>query len=236
MDENKTLAEDMDKFPNEMSYRGKAYQQLVTDKEGKAQWKDQLAYSELTEISWDGDTTDRVNTAPFYKVSDLIPNKEDVIGGTYKYESETVTITQDMIESSNDGFFILSHKAESPVILVSFVDNLDINGYLFPEKGIYMYSDEYGYINSLIYGKIKQFAYDYMPEGYPSKRLKSMIIADEQEVTFSDIGIPNFMGEIKISSAIRIGDKLTVLWDGKSYDITDFLCRTFLIFVINADI
>lgn len=83
-----------------------------------------------------------------------------------------------------------------------------------------MYSDEYGYINSLTYGPTSRFAYDYMPEGYPSKRLKSMIIADEQEVTFSDIGIPNFMGSIKISSTIRVGDKLTVLWDGESYDIT----------------
>lgn len=221
MDKNKVLAEDMDKFPNEMSYRGKAHQQLVTDKDGKAHWKDQLAYSELTEISWDGDTTDRVNAASLYKVSDLTPNKEDVIGGTYKYGSEIVTITQDrMIESSNDGFLIFSHKAEQPVILISFIDNLDINGYLFPEKGIYMYSDEYSYINSLTYGHISRFAYDYMPEGYPKKEITPFTLMKEQEISFSDNGKGSMDTGLLDVLDIKEGEKVTVIWDGISYEET----------------
>ena len=203
-----------------MSYRGKAHQQLITDKDGKAQWEDRLVYSELTEISWDGDTTDRVNAAPFYKVSDLTPNKEDVIGGTYKYGSETVTITRDMIEGSNDEFIILSDERQAPVILVSFIDNLDIYGYLLPEKGIYMYSSEYGYINSLTYVTRGRLAYDYMPEGYPKKEIKPFILMEEQEISFSDNGKGSMDTSLLDVLDIKEGEKLTIIWDGISYDET----------------
>lgn len=72
------MDKNIDRLQDDIFYRGKAYQYLVTDKDGKAQWEDRLAYSEMIEISWDGDTTDRVNAASLYKVSDLTPNKEDV--------------------------------------------------------------------------------------------------------------------------------------------------------------
>ena len=59
-----------------------------------------------------------------------------------------------------------------------------------------------------------------MPEGYPSKKLQSITIVDGKKVMFQDIGIPNLMSSFQTSTAIIAGDKLTVIWDGESYDIT----------------
>ena len=163
MDENKVLAEDLDKFSNEMSYRGKAYQQLVTDKDGNAQWEDQLACDSRIEISWDGDTTGRVSFTDslmhiYYKISDLTPGKEEIIGGTVKFSSNynPVVITQDNTYSLGEEIYAAGGDG---VIIVSFVDNLDIGGIIIPERGTYVWYDEADevivYAKSLTYGKIK---------------------------------------------------------------------------------
>lgn len=171
MDENKVLAEDLDKFSNEMSYRGKAYQQLVTDKDGKAQWKDQLAYDSQIEISWDGDTTGRISfTDPlmhiYYKISDLTPGKEEIIGGTVKFSSnyDPVVITQDITHSLGEEVYATGGDG---AIIVSFVDNFDIGGIIIPERGTYVRYDEHDevivYAKSLTYGKIKQLNEKFLP-------------------------------------------------------------------------
>lgn len=162
MDENKALAEDMDKFPNEMSYRGKAYQQLVTDKDGKGRWEDQLAYDGRIEISWDGDTTGRAffDTGDLvYKVSDLTPSKEEIIGGTFipVDSEERVTITKDMIRELGNCFVV------DRQIFVIPIDNFEADGHVIPEKGIYMLYVGNSYTNSLIYGKIKQLDEKFLP-------------------------------------------------------------------------
>ena len=171
MDENKTLAEDMDKFLNEMPYRGKAYQQLITDKDGKAHWEDRLAYDDQIEISWDGDITGRVSfTSPqmhiYYKISDLTPGKEEIIGGTVKFSSNynPVVITQDITHSFGEGVYATGGDG---AIIVSFVDNLDMGGIIIPEKGTYVWYREADevivYAKSLTYGKIKQLDEKFLP-------------------------------------------------------------------------
>lgn len=169
MGENKTLAEDMDKFSNEMLYRGKAYQQLVTDKDGKAQWKDQLAYDGRIEISWDGDTTGRVSFIDpwkniYYKISDLTPGKEEIIDGTVKFSSnhDPVIITQDMTHDIGEGAYATGLRGE---IVVSFVDNLEVQDVIIiPERGTYVcYNEVTGYAKSLTYGKIKQLDEKFLP-------------------------------------------------------------------------
>lgn len=224
MDENKALAEDMDKFLNEMPYRGKAYQQLITDKDGNAQWEDRLAYNETIEVSWDGDTTGRVSfTEPqmgtYYKISDLTPGKEEIIGGTVKLSSnyDPVVITQDKIYALGEEVYATGGNGS---IIVSFVDNLEVDGVIIPERGTYVWYDGDAYANSLIYGKEKKLAYDYMPEGYPGKEIKPFILMKEQEISFSgnekgsmDTGLLDVLD-------IKSGEKLTIIWDGISYDET----------------
>ena len=64
----------------------------------------------------------------------------------------------------------------------------------------------------------KPLTYDYMPEGYPSKSVELVTLMEEQEVAFTEVeGI--YGAESPVALAIGTEDKLTVLWDGVSYDV-----------------
>ena len=64
----------------------------------------------------------------------------------------------------------------------------------------------------------KPLTYDYMPEGYPSKSVELVTLMEEQEVAFTEVeGI--YGAESPVALAIETEDKLTVLWDGVSYDV-----------------
>ena len=70
----------------------------------------------------------------------------------------------------------------------------------------------------------KPLTYDYMPEGYPSKSVETVTLMEEQEVAFGDIGGGHMMAQSPVTlelgaNPIKIGDKLTVVWDGVSYDV-----------------
>ena len=64
----------------------------------------------------------------------------------------------------------------------------------------------------------KPLTYDYMPEGYPKKDIEYVTLMEEQEVTFFDYG-GQMMGNSPVALEIKPGDKLTVVWDGVSYDV-----------------
>ena len=65
----------------------------------------------------------------------------------------------------------------------------------------------------------KPLTYDYMPEGYPKKVISAVTLMEEQEVAFSEN--EGLMGAISpVALDIKPGDKLTVVWDGVSYDVT----------------
>ena len=63
----------------------------------------------------------------------------------------------------------------------------------------------------------KPLTYDYMPEGYPSKSVGTVTLMEEQEVAFFDYG-GQMMANSPVALEIKPGDKLTVVWDGVSYD------------------
>lgn len=61
-------------------------------------------------------------------------------------------------------------------------------------------------------------SYDYMPEGYPEKSTQIVTLMEEQEVAFSDLnGLISAISPVAL--AIKQGDKLTVVWDGISYNV-----------------
>ena len=66
----------------------------------------------------------------------------------------------------------------------------------------------------------KPLTYDYMPEGYPSKSVGTVTLMEEQEVTFSDKGGGKFGAVSPVALDVKLGDKLTVVWDGVSYNVT----------------
>ena len=64
----------------------------------------------------------------------------------------------------------------------------------------------------------KPLTYNYMPEGYPKKGIEYVTLMEEQEVTFTENSSP--MGaNSPVALEINKGDKLTVVWDGVSYDV-----------------
>ena len=65
----------------------------------------------------------------------------------------------------------------------------------------------------------KPLTYDYMPEGYPSKSVETVTLMNEQEVTFSDMGSGVYGATAPVILDVKLGDKLTVVWDGVSYDV-----------------
>ena len=64
----------------------------------------------------------------------------------------------------------------------------------------------------------KPLTYDYMPEGYPSKGIEYVTLMEEQEVTFADNGDGSMIAKSPVDLDIKLGDELTVIWDGVSYD------------------
>ena len=64
----------------------------------------------------------------------------------------------------------------------------------------------------------KPLTYDYMPEGYPSKSMGLVTLMEEQEVAFSgNNGLMEAPSPVALD--IKLGDKLTVVWDGISYNV-----------------
>lgn len=66
----------------------------------------------------------------------------------------------------------------------------------------------------------KPLTYDYMPEGYPSKSVEAVTLMEEQEVAFSDKGGGTFGATSPVILDVKLGDNLTVVWDGVSYNVT----------------
>ena len=64
----------------------------------------------------------------------------------------------------------------------------------------------------------KPLTYDYMPEGYPSKSVEYVTLMEEQEVVFADNGDGSMIAKSPVNLNIKLGDELTVIWDGVSYD------------------
>ena len=65
----------------------------------------------------------------------------------------------------------------------------------------------------------KPLTYDYMPEGYPSKSVETVTLMEEQEVSpFADAGGGTMGAVSPVALELADGDKLTVVWDGVSYD------------------
>lgn len=72
----------------------------------------------------------------------------------------------------------------------------------------------------------KPLTYDYMPEGYPSKSVETVTLMEEQEVSpFTDAGEGLMSAVSPVDLELADGDKLTVVWDGVSYDTVVTMIR-----------
>ena len=72
----------------------------------------------------------------------------------------------------------------------------------------------------------KPLTYDYMPEGYPSKRVQTITLMEEQELAFAIDGLP-YVANLTNALEIVEGQTYTVNWDGTDYECECFAVQSF---------
>ena len=109
---------------------GTPYQQLVTDGEGNTKWEDRLAYDDSRLVVY------AAHGKQYIKVSDEVPSWASV-GSPIKYWFNNETNTTENPENYSDlgdGSFIAVYAS------FCMTNNVEFNGLVFPEKGIYFLS------------------------------------------------------------------------------------------------
>lgn len=77
------------------------------------------------------------------------------------------------------------------------------------------YTDHHGGGSSIP----KPLTYDYMPEGYPSKAMGTIMLMEEQELAFTSVGSKGlYAAQIINAFEIVEGQTYTVNWDGTEYE------------------
>ena len=123
---------------------GAAYQQLVTDGEGKARWEDRLCHAtERVKVDMSGQ-----GTLWHYKVSDAIPTGDLSAGAVATiWNSLSGKHTVNSLNIA-DGIYLYDGA------LVVLNDNIEANGFVFPEKGTYFFAqDKFNYTAGFALGE-----------------------------------------------------------------------------------
>lgn len=115
-------------------------------------------------IEWDGNTEGlvavEINGNMLYKVSDLTPTDDEVLGATAALgNGETIEATREDIEPYGKDITIIL----SPVILVVRKDNSELEGYVFPQKGTYFMKDGEFYVAKFGKQTITPMAEEFLP-------------------------------------------------------------------------
>ena len=127
LDENFLGMNENDELSLTGGSEGKAYQQLVTDGEGAAKWEDRLAYDDSRVV------VDFGNGIQMVKVSDEVPSWVSLDASIKYWASNGMKDTfspEDFVSIDNESFLAVN---------VAFImaDNVEFNGHVFPEKGVY---------------------------------------------------------------------------------------------------
>lgn len=139
--------------------------------------KNRTHYDEQTVIEWDGDTTGLVGAnGVFYKVSDVIPAKSDVLGGTITPSNgSAITITPDMTGMTDGDSFTIAEFA----LIIASAGVFSDKGFSFTETGIYFMSGSNVHTSKLVYGSTKTIDPKYLPS---DAVLPSVTAADNGKV------------------------------------------------------
>ena len=114
------------------STNGEPYKSLVTDGTGKAMWEDRLAYEGGSRLA-----VDAGNGVQIVKVSDEIPSWASVDSSMTVLTSNLglKTVSPESYTNLGNGSFIALNS-----VVIATTENLEFNGVVFPEKGVYFVS------------------------------------------------------------------------------------------------
>ena len=99
-------------------------------------------------ITWDGNTTDRVVSTPvgLYKVSDNIYNGVDLLGASVSLSDGTTVEVTEFLENNTPATVIAIDNAR--VVIIRQANYKDNEGYTYPETGVYFSHISSIYVNS----------------------------------------------------------------------------------------
>ena len=119
---------------------GAPYQQLVTDGEGGVKWEDRLAYDDSKLV-----VVDAAHGEQYIKVSDEVPSWATVDAPIKYWLSDETNITENPEDylDLGDGSFITGYA------FFCMTNNVEFNGLLFPEKGVYFGKFPKGYTTGI---------------------------------------------------------------------------------------
>lgn len=119
---------------------GEPYKSLVTDGEGNVKWEDRLAYGKSRVVVSTG------SDMLLVKVADEVPSWASVDASTNVWMSDggSLTVTpEDNIDFGNGSFMVQF------IVLFIATDNIEFNGVVFPEKGVYFAQTPEFYISGI---------------------------------------------------------------------------------------
>ncbi len=118
---------------------GNAYQQLVTDGDGSVKWEDRLAYDDSKVV------VDDRHGSQYVKVTDEIPSWVSVDSPIKVWASngDNLTVEPEKYTGFGNGSFM------AQVVAFITTDNLEVLGFVFPEKGVYFASGHGEYITGV---------------------------------------------------------------------------------------
>ena len=118
---------------------GKAYQYVVTDEDGNVKWEDRLAYDDSRVV------VDFGGVAQFVKVSDEVPSwaTADAPMKYWASNGEEGTASPEHYVSIDNESFLTDGMA------FIMADNVEFNGHVFPEKGVYFLLGDSFYVSGL---------------------------------------------------------------------------------------
>ena len=211
---------------------------------GVSSWNDltdKPFYSEVTEVvtnvlEWDGNTDGLVSVAfnsnlIFYKISDVIPKKNDLIGGSIYFRpisnpdkgENSLEITDDLVMTETEDILVLS---EGLAVVVK-KSGATFQNIPFEEVGVYFIvmtnndvysskleatSDIFTVTNEVVH----KLDPKYLPEGYPYVEEGEMveILPETQAIDGGEDGFV-LMDAI---NGVEVGDKCTVKYNGVIYE------------------
>lgn len=121
------------------STNGATNQQLVTDGEGGVKWEDRLAYDDSKPIVDDG------HGIQFIKVADEVPSwvSIDAPMKVWMRSGESDTLSVEYYRDFGNGSF------SAGIAVFITTDNFELNGNVFPGKGVYFLSTKDDYTTGI---------------------------------------------------------------------------------------
>lgn len=145
LDENFLGMNENDELSLAGGSEGKAYQQLVTDGEGKATWEDRLAYEEIKKYSLPHDTSGlelaRIgpSSTTFYKVSDDLPDPNDVIQGALYSGPDGIYLSGKVSDGyKNNGNCLYDTNVGAFIVCYQTNITYGNKSYSVPSTGVYL--------------------------------------------------------------------------------------------------